>query len=454
VPPPATTAFPATPSRSPLERLLSLFTDVRAGEGPRLLLLTATVFLILTAYYVMKPAREAFILDQHGGAEIKSYALAGQAVLLLAIVPLYGAIASRLPRRRLVNLVTAFFIACLPVFYLVSEAGVRVGVPFFLWIGIFSLMVIAQFWAYANDIHTPEEGKRLFAVIAFGASSGAVFGAWLSGQLIRELGVRPLLLVAACILAGSLALFNLVDLRLRSPVGGLQPRTREDVPIGGDGAFALVLRNRYLLLVAATIFLLNWVNSAGEYILSAIVKQAADAEVRSGALAAKDAGRFIGAFYADYFQVVNIAGMVLQLFVVSRVIKYLGLPVAICVLPVVALGSYATAALIPSLAILRWVKTAENSVDYSLMNTVRHMLFLPATREEKFKAKQVIDSFVVRAGDVVSAATVYVGTTMLMIGVTHFAWINVAVVLVWLGFAVATGREFRRRLAAHGGPLA
>ena len=175
---PAAISPPTSPlPKGRLERFLSLFTDVRAGEGVRLVLLTANVFLILTAYYVMKPAREAFILDQQGGAEIKSYALAGQAVLLAAIVPLYGSLASRLPRRRLINLVTAFFIACLPVFYAVSQAGVTVGVPFFLWIGIFSLMVIAQFWAYANDIHTPEEGQRLFAVIAFGASSGAVFGA-------------------------------------------------------------------------------------------------------------------------------------------------------------------------------------------------------------------------------------------------------------------------------------
>jgi AAA family ATP:ADP antiporter len=432
-----------------LERFLSLFTDVRGGEGVRLSLLTANVFLILTAYYVMKPAREAFILDQQGGAEIKSYALAGQAVLLAAIVPLYGSLASRLPRRRLINLVTAFFVACLPVFYAVSQAGVKVGVPFFLWIGIFSLMVIAQFWAYANDIHTPEEGKRLFAVIAFGASSGAVFGAWLSGRLIEAFGVRPLLLFAAAILAASLALFNYVDLRRRATHAAESHRTRDDIEIGGSNAFALVLKSRYLLLVAGTIFLLNWCNSAGEYILSAIVKRTADARIQAGMLAAADTGRFIGGFYADYFQVVNIAGMVLQLFLVSRVIKYVGVPVAICVLPVVALGSYATAALIPSLAIVRWVKTAENSVDYSLMNTVRHMLFLPTSREEKFKAKQVIDSFVVRAGDVISAATVWLGTTVLAIGVSQFAWINVAVVLVWLGFAVATGREFARRSAAQ-----
>ena len=94
----------------------------------------------------------------------------------IVLVPLYGALATRLPRRRLINVVTAFFIACLPVFYLLAERGVPVGLVFFLWIGIFSLMVIAQFWAYANDVYTPEAGKRLFAVIAFGASSGAVFG--------------------------------------------------------------------------------------------------------------------------------------------------------------------------------------------------------------------------------------------------------------------------------------
>jgi AAA family ATP:ADP antiporter len=197
------------------------------------------------------------------------------------------------------------------------------------------------------------------------------------------------------------------------------------------------------------IFLLNWVNSAGEYILSSIVKDAADAAVAEGLIAPVEAGRYIGAFFAEYFGVVNLVGMLLQLFVVSRVVKYLGLPIALCILPLVALGSYTMAALIPSLAIVRWAKTAENSVDYSLMNTVRQMLFLPTSREEKYKAKQVIDSFVVRAGDVLSAGMVYVGTTYLTLRVSEFAWINVALVLVWLTVAVLIGIEFNRRAAAH-----
>jgi AAA family ATP:ADP antiporter len=312
-------------------------------------------------------------------------------------------------------------------------------------------MVIAQFWAYANDIYTPEQGMRLFAIIAFGASSGAVAGSWVSSHLIDLIGVNALLLAAAAVLAASLALFNLIDLgvdgsrRCQTP----QQIIEAEQAIGGSGAFTLVLRSRYLLLMALVILLLNWVNSAGEYILSSIVKHAAEAEVAAGRIGPGDQGRFIGAFFADYFQVVNIAGMVLQLFLVSRIVKFLGVPAALCILPVVALVSYGTAALIPSLAIMRWVKTAENAFDYSLMNTVRHMLFLPTTREEKYKAKQAIDTFVVRSGDVLAAGTVYLGTQVFTLGVSQFAVINVVLVLAWIGVSVLTGLEFRRRANAR-----
>jgi AAA family ATP:ADP antiporter len=432
------------PPRTAIDRFLSLFAEVHNGEGGRLLLLVFNVFLILTAYYVMKPVREALILAQPGGAEIKSYSMALQAVLLVFLVPVYGKLATWLPRRRLINSVTAFFIACLPLFYLAAEQGWPVGIPFFLWIGIFSLMVIAQFWAYANDIYTPDEGKRLFALIAFGASLGAVFGSFISGRLIGVLGVHAMLMLAAVILAMNLVVFNVIDLRERS-----RSRARAggeaDARIGHGSAFGLVLRNRYLLLIAVMILLLNWVNATGEYILSSIVQRAAEDRVAAGELSRADEGAYIGSFYARYFQVVNIVGMLLQLFVVSRVVKHLGVAVAVCVLPVIALGSYVAAALLPSLVVMRWVKTAENSVDYSLQNTVRQMLFLPTTRVEKYKAKQVIDSFVVRAGDVLSSATVFAGTAWLALGTSQFAWINVALVCAWIVVAVFVGGEFRRR---------
>jgi len=442
---------PTTPAalapRRPLDRFLRSFADVRAGEGGQVLLLALNVFLILTAYYVMKPVREALILVEPGGAELKSYAYALQAVLLAVLVPAYGALAGRLPRRPLINAVTACFVACLPVFYFAAQAGAHVGVLFFLWIGVFSLMVVAQFWGYANDLYTPEAGKRLFALIAFGASAGAVFGAFISSHLIGAMGVASMLLVAAVILASSLALFNVIDARTHLQDTVAAPARAAPAATGDGNAFALVLHSRYLLLIAALILLVNWVNTTGEYVLSSIVQHAAEAEVAAGSLAADGKGAYIGTFFANYFNVVNLIGMLLQLFAVSRLVKYVGVPVALCVLPLVAFGSYFVAALIPSLAIVRWVKTAERSVDYSLQNTVAQMLYLPTTREEKYKAKQVTDTLVVRAGDVLSSATVFLGSSVLALSVSQFAMINIALATVWLGVALMLGREFRRRVS-------
>lgn len=432
----------AAPSLRPLERLLRLFTDIRAGEGPQLLLLTSTNFLILTAYYVLKPVREALILAQPGGAELKSYALGGQALLLLAVVPLYGALATRMSRNRLINGVTLFFIACLPVFYVLAERGVPVGLGFFLWIGIFSLMVIAQFWAFANDLYRPEAGKRLFALIAFGASAGAVAGAVIARWLIPMIGVHQLLLLAAAILGANLLLFNLVDHRARvreTPAGTAEARQ----PIGGANPFAVVFRRRYLVLIALLIFLLNWVNATGEYILGRLVWARAASDIAAGTLRAEHGAAVIGHFYAGYFQVINVVGMLTQLFLVSRLIKYLGVPLAVCLLPLLATGCYAVAALAPALAIFRWVKTAERSADYSLQNTVSQVLYLPTTREEKYKAKQAIDTLAVRGGDLLSAATVFVGTGVLALTASHFATVNVLLALASLVTAVAVGREFR-----------
>ena len=140
--------------------------------------------------------------------------------------------------------------------------------------------------------------------------------------------------------------------------------------------------------------------------------------------------------------------MLLQLVVVSRAVRYLGVPVALRILPLVAFGSYFVAALIPSLAIVRWVKIAERSVDYSLQNTVAQMLYLPTTREEKYKAKQVTDTIAVRAGDVLAAATVFVGSSVLALSVSQFALINVLLAAVSLVVAVRLGWEFERRTPA------
>jgi AAA family ATP:ADP antiporter len=457
-----------------LARFLRLFADVRAGEGLSALLLMINVFLILTSYLLLKVVREPLILAG-GGAEVKSYSAAGQAVLLVILVPLYGSLASRVPRKRLINLVTIIFALCLPSFYILNRLNVPLGIPFYLWVGVFSLMIIAQFWAFANDIYTTDEGKRLFPIIGFGASAGAVAGSFIAGWLIKPVGVYQLMLVASAILLLSLVLTNYVDARERRKREGHLPApdttaempaattaemrvattaemraaTPGGQPVQKEGAFALVFRHRYLLLIAFMILVLNWVNSLGEYIVGRTVTDAAQAAgIVSGSGEEK---AFIGEFYASYTGIVNLAALVIQLFLVSRIVKYLGVRWAVLILPLIALGGYGFLAFYPMLAAVRWAKTAENATDYSLQNTLRHMLFLPTTRDQKYKAKQAIDGFFVRAGDLLQAGTVFAATTWFALSTRGFARFNIALVAIWLVLAWQVGKGFARKTAESGG---
>src|SRR5262249_3036101 len=154
---------------------------------------------VLAAYYMLKVVREALILTQ-GGAAVKAYSSAGQALLLLGLVPAFGAFASRVNRIRLVRWVTVFFVSNIAVFYVLGRLGLHIAIPFFLWVGIFNVMVIAQFWAFVNDLNTPEQGKRLFPLIGLGSSLGAWVGSVYAGDIIRATGPFSLMLLAAIVL--------------------------------------------------------------------------------------------------------------------------------------------------------------------------------------------------------------------------------------------------------------
>ena len=248
---------------SVLDRFLRLFAPVQRGEGGSVLLMALNVFLLLTAYYIIKPVREALILSS-GGAEIKTYAATGQALILLGVVPLYSRLASVMPRRRLIATVLLFFAACLVAFYLLAMMRVPLGIPFYLWVGIFNFMVVAQFWSFANDVYTPREGKRLFALLGFGMSAGAVFGSFIAGRLIAPLGVYQLMLLSAALLVVSLVLTWLVE-RRKAARGAVASTVAE--PTGmpddmeGPNGFTLLLRSRYLLLIAGMMILANLVNT-------------------------------------------------------------------------------------------------------------------------------------------------------------------------------------------------
>ena len=426
--------FPRPDAKSWLDRGLSLFTDVRAGEGATALLMLTNIFLLLICYSVIKTVREPLIL-LGGGAEVRSYAAAGQALVLMGFVPLYSWFSSRVDRARLLVGATLFFIACIELFALAVAAQVPyVGVAFFIWVGIFNISLVAQFWSFASDIYSREAGDRLFPIIVIGMTAGAPLGSFVAGRLFRS-GVTPqaILQVSAVLLTASALLY------LRINGAETKRAATPQAPLAPIGGFRLVLGNGYLRLIAVLIVLLNLVNTTGEYVVARLLTQ----HVNELALAdaAFDKRAYIGAFSGEYQFWVNVTAFVLQAFVTSRLIKYKGIRGALLALPLIALGGYATIAAGVGFSMVRWIKTAENATDYSIMNTARQLLWLPTTREEKYKAKQAIDTFFVRGGDVLSAVVVYVGTSLLGMTVSGFAAGNVALTLVWIGVALLILRQ-------------
>ncbi|HEU0107177.1 MAG TPA: Npt1/Npt2 family nucleotide transporter, partial [Vicinamibacteria bacterium] len=168
-----------------VDRFLRIFSDVRPGEGATVLLMTLNLFLLMLGYYIFKVTREPLVLVG-GGAEMKSYAAAAQAVTLMGFVPLYSWFSSRVDRMRLVTGVIVFFLVCIELFYLGFHAGVpMLGFFFFVWVGIFSLATIAQFWSYGNDLYDRPTGERLFPIVAVGATAGSPLGALLTAPLFK-----------------------------------------------------------------------------------------------------------------------------------------------------------------------------------------------------------------------------------------------------------------------------
>ena len=447
-----------------VEWLLRPFGRVKRGEGLQAILLLLCIFLILTGYYFMKVAREGLVLSGGtlglSGAEVKSYAGGVMAIMLFAIAPAYGALASRVKRIRLINILYLAVIACLFVFALLANVNAPIGLAFFIWIGIVNLFQIALFWSYANDLYNEEQGKRLFPIIAIGGSIGGVLGP----EIADHASTYMLLVVAAVLLISCLILFNVIE------HGHVQRCIKDGVkndvahyPIDGKDGFLLIIRDRYLLLIAALVLVSELVKTNGEFVLSSVatdhaatlIPATAHADLIGAARAAAiniDRRNVIQAFYGHFFFGVNLASLLIQAFAVSRLIAKIGVRRTLFVMPMIALGAYAAIGLIGGIALVRAAKTAENGTEYSVENTVRQTLFLPTDRPTKYKAKAAIDTFVVRSADAISALFVWFAIHALGTRGRGLALMNVGLVAIWLVIAVGLAR--RHKLLSPDVPLA
>lgn len=426
-----------------VDRALGVFSDVKGGEGTHALLMLVALFLLMVSYYVLKTVREPLILAG-GSAEPKAYASAAQAGVLMLFVPLYGLIANKVDRPKLIAGTLVAFLACLQGFYFIGKASDPswLGVIYYIWVGIFSVASIAQFWSLANDLYSKDQGERLFPIIGIGMTGGAASGSYLS-KLLFDSGWGPYTLMQV---AAGLLLAHLLLTLWANAIWTAQGEGDESQAMSGAGGFRLVLTRPYIRLIAIMLILLNLVNTTGEYLLGAAVIEAAS-EQTDGSDAA--IGAWIGSFYGDFFFWVNIAAVVIQALLVSRLVKWFGITVVVFMLPIVALGVYGGAAVGVGFVVFRWLKTAENATDYSVMNTAKGMLWLPTTRDEKYKAKQAVDTFFVRVGDMLAAGVVFVGTTWLALEQRSFAAVNVVFIVLWLGVSFLVVRRYKALAASH-----
>lgn len=427
--------------RSCLVDSASRYLHLRHGEGQSVWYFFTYAFLLMVCYYVLKTLREPLLLVA-ASAEIKSYALAVTALVLLVMVPLYGQVFRRVEPGQLVQWVTGLFLVNLAIFVLLGQAGFNVGFAYYVWVGVFGVTMLAQFWAYAADAYNPASGERLFPAIMVGATLGGLTGPPLVKLLFPHVGPWPLMLFAMIVLATTLLLVK---------------RSRASVPArsrGADrvchgqinhvlGGFRLVMKERYLLLLALTAVLLNCINSTGEYILTDLVLSHADERVALEP--AMSRGDVIAAFYSSYYLTVNAVTLFLQVFLVGHLFRWIGVQGAFLVLPVIALVGYGLMLFVPVFSVIRAVKIFENSADYSVMNTSRHALYLPLPKAEKYEGKMSIDTFFWRFGDLAQAAVIYLGLNWLGFEIQQFALLNTGLALIWIVVAVQISKGYAKR---------
>jgi AAA family ATP:ADP antiporter len=423
------------------EKLLSAGADIKAGEGKNIYLLMSALFFLLITAYLLKPVREMLILTQ-GGSEVRSYAVALQAGLLILLLPIYGICVRKFESRKFMIGIALFFSTNLFFFYLWGITGHTSSIPFFIWLGAFGILMVSQFWAFASQIYGKQAGERLFALVAVGAGLGSWVGAASSRFLVTHFSANEIILISIVTLLISIAFA--ANVKGNDAAHVIDNDIENPDPVSYWSGFALVAKSQYLFLIAIFVILMNWGNSTGEYLLSVVVEGFYDHGIAAGTMGDSKA-TYIGKFYSEFYLWVNLVAVIFQFFIVSRLIKKVGFNWAFIITPILVMLGYGVLAFFPIVAFFKVIKIAENGLDYSLQNTTRQILFLPTSRREKYEARAVIDTVCWRIGDLLQAASIFIGLHLLNILPRHFVWLNVVLAACMIILGVFIGKIYQSK---------
>lgn len=410
--------------------------SVRPGEGRALCWSFAYFFCLLAGYYVLRPLRDE--MGVAGGVRNLQWLFTATFLTMLAAVPLYGALVARLPRRRFIPVVYHFFATNIAIFWLLLTLDVeRVHVArvFFVWISVFNLFAVSVFWSFMADLFSSGQGKRLFAIIAAGGTAGALAGPALTIWLAVPLGPANLLIPAALLLEA--AVFCVRRLEQVSPeTEASTPERSGTVALGGgwfDG-IAMLLRSPYLAGIALWVALLSVTGTFLYFQQASIVAAASDdPAVRTRMFASIDLA-------------VGLLTVAVQFLATGKLIERFGIGAALAFLPFVFAAGFAALAAAPVLAVVVAFQALQRTANFAISNPAREVLFTVLAREEKYKAKNVIDIIVFRGADA-AGGWLFAALRSLGMELRSISLVAIPLAAAWLALALALGRAQERRAA-------
>jgi AAA family ATP:ADP antiporter len=431
-----------------VQRWLERVVVLRPGEGRALAWSFAYFFCLLAGYYVLRPLRDEMGIA--GGVRNLQWLFTATFAAMLAAVPVFGAMVARLPRRRFVPLVYHFFVANIAIFWLLltfDVGKVHVARVFFVWISVFNLFAVSVFWSFMADLFANEQAKRLFGFIAAGGSAGALLGPVLTVALAAPLGPVNLLLVAALLLelavlcarqlesaAASAASAQFASTVARAASKAPPPVQTAAAALGGSwlAGIGMVLRSPYLAGIALWVFLLSLAGTFLYFQQANIVAAASDdPAVRTRIFATIDLA-------------IGILTLVVQFFATGRIIARFGVGRAAAALPLVFGVGFLALAFTPMLLVIIAFQAIQRTVNFALSNPAREVLFTVLEREEKYKAKNVIDIVVFRGADAVSG-WLFAALRGAGLELSTISLATVPIAGAWLVLALALGRAQERR---------
>ncbi len=415
--------------------------NVRREEVLPLVLAALFFFCVLTALMVLRPAREA--LGLQGGIDMVRWLFMGTALVTLLVNPVFGLLVSRLPRLKFINATYAFFALSLFAFYLAmvlspQAMGVTTGQVFYVWFSVFNLFVTMVFWALMVDRFSLDQGKRFFGLIAVGGTCGAIFGPWLASQLAAPLGTPALLLIAIG--------FLILAMVIARAVARVQPEQQrpasaslinEPAVIGGSAweGFRAVWRSRYLKGIAGYIVILAIMATFIYFTrLQMVAALGDDMDMRTTVFARIDL-------------ITQLATLFMQALIAGHLMRRIGVHLTLALLPLTAALGFAGLAIVGSLAALIVLEACFRAVQRAIMRPARETLYTVLSREDKYKSKAFVDTFVYRGGDV-AGAWVEGLLGRLGLALAGVASVAVPLALAWAVLGMWLGRA-QQRLATQ-----